>query len=63
MIEYPQRMSTDEMRLQLDPYLRARAASGRDPETIKVDRRKIEFFLRYLDTGQVPGSLAPDPVA
>ena len=48
---YPVRLSTDEMRQELDAYLDARQHAEKAPGTIDLDRRKVLYFLDGLDSG------------
>lgn len=46
---YPQRMSTDELRRELDSYIQERQQAGKAADTIDLDRRKVTYFLDWLD--------------
>ena len=53
---YPPRLSVDELRSELGTYLEVRASEhlpgkvdGRQPATIDLDRRKVEYFLTWLE--------------
>lgn len=50
---YPMRLSTDELRQELDAYLDARQYADKAPGTIDLDRRKVLYFLDWLDNGQL----------
>jgi len=49
------RFSTDELREKLAVYAEDRRRAGRAPDTVDLDRRKVEYFLHWLDTGELPG--------
>jgi plasmid stability protein len=44
-----------QLHARLDAYVAARQAAGVAPATADLDRRKVEYFLRWLDTGALPG--------
>jgi plasmid stability protein len=44
-----------EIHARLDAYVAARLAAGSAPATADLDRRKVEYFLRWVDTGRLPG--------
>jgi hypothetical protein len=48
---YPVRLSTDELRQELDAYLDARQRAEKASATIDLDRRKVLYFLDWLDSG------------
>jgi hypothetical protein len=48
---YPVRLSTDELRQELEAYLEARQRAEKAPVTIDLDRRKVLYFLGWLDSG------------
>jgi hypothetical protein len=48
---YPVRLSTDELRQELDAYLEARQGEEKAPGTTDLDRRKVLYFLDWLDSG------------
>jgi hypothetical protein len=48
---YPVRLSTDELRQELDAYLDARQHAKTAPSTIDLDRRKVLYFLEWLENG------------
>lgn len=50
---YPVRLSTDELRQELDAYLEARESKEKAPTTIDLDRRKVRYFLDWLDSGEL----------
>jgi hypothetical protein len=50
---YSVRLSTDELRRELDAYLEARQHAEKAPGTIGLDRRKVLYFLDWLDTGEL----------
>jgi hypothetical protein len=50
------RFSTVELLEQLAAYARERRDAGRADKTVDLDRRKVEYFLHWLDTGELPGS-------
>lgn len=47
---YPVWLSTEELRQELDAYLDARRAE-KAPATIDLDKRKVLYFLDWLDSG------------
>jgi hypothetical protein len=49
-------LSTDELREKLADYAEERRDAGRAGNTVDLDRRKVEYFLRWLDTGELPAS-------
>ncbi len=56
---YPVRLSTDELRQELDAYVDERQQrAGRAASTLDLDRRKVEYFLHWLDTGELPSESA-----
>jgi hypothetical protein len=48
---YPVRLSTDELRQELGAYLAARQLAGKAPGTTDLDKRKVLYFLDWLDSG------------
>lgn len=50
---YPVRFSTDELRQELDAYLDARRQAEKAPGTLDLDRRKVLYFLDWLDSGHL----------
>jgi hypothetical protein len=48
---YPVRLSTDELRQELDAYLDARQRAEKASATIDLDKRKVLYFLDWLDSG------------
>jgi hypothetical protein len=48
---YPMRLSTDELRQELGAYLDSRQRAEKAPGTIDLDRRKVLYFLDWLDSG------------
>ncbi len=50
---HPVRLSTDEPRQELDAYLDARLHAEKSPGTIDLDRRKVLYFLDWLDNGRL----------
>lgn len=56
---YPVRLSTDELRQELEAYVDERQQrAGRAASTLDLDRRKVEYFLHWLDTGELPSESA-----
>jgi hypothetical protein len=56
---YPVRLSTDELRQELEAYVDERQQrAGRAAGTLDLDRRKVEYFLHWLDTGELPSESA-----
>jgi hypothetical protein len=54
---YLVRLSTDELRRELEAYLDERKQRSRSAaETLDLDRRKVDYFLHWLDTGELPRS-------
>ena len=49
------RFSTVEIHKKLAAYAEERRDAGRADNTVDLDRRKVEYFLRWLDTGELPG--------
>jgi hypothetical protein len=54
--EYPQRLSVQELRQELDAYLEYRRTGGKDrpvdEQTVNADRSHIGQFLGWLETGR-----------
>jgi hypothetical protein len=48
---YPVRLSTDELRQELNAYLDARQGTEKASATIDLDKRKVLYFLDWLDSG------------
>ena len=46
--KYPQRLSIDELRTELTTYIAERQQT-KEPATVDLDRRKVEYFLTWLD--------------
>ena len=46
---YPPRVSVEELRLELDVYLREREAHGHPPATVQTDKTKAVSFLNWLE--------------
>jgi hypothetical protein len=42
-------MSTEELRRELDTYIHERQQAGKAADTIDLDRRKVIYFLDWLD--------------
>jgi hypothetical protein len=56
---YPVRLSTDELRQELEAYVDERQQrAGRAASTLDLDRRKVEYFLHWPDTGELPSESA-----
>jgi hypothetical protein len=60
--KYPPRLSTAELREELAAYLAERAQqiqrrSGQPTSAaaLDLDKRKVAYFLHWLDTGELPG--------
>jgi hypothetical protein len=51
---YPLRLSTYELRDELAGYLAERTRAGSSDATVDLDRRKVEYVLHWLDTGELP---------
>ena len=45
---YPPRLSMDELRSELDNYIASRTPDH-SSETLSLDRRKVEYFLTWLE--------------
>jgi hypothetical protein len=52
---YPARLSVDELRAELDAYIAERKRTGKKDPTLDLDRRKVDYFLDWLDDGRLPG--------
>jgi hypothetical protein len=50
---YPVRLSTDELRQELDAYLDDRRQAEKATGTLDLDRRKVLYFLDWLDSGKM----------
>jgi hypothetical protein len=50
---YPARLSTGELRQELDAYLDARRQAEKAAGTLDLDRRKVLYFLNWLDSGEM----------
>jgi hypothetical protein len=48
---YPVRLSIPELRAELDTYIQARQTAGKADDTTSLDRRKVEYFLTWLESG------------
>jgi hypothetical protein len=56
---YPVRLSTDELRQELDAYLATRQLAEKAPKTIDLDKRKVLYFLDWLDSGDSADDQVP----
>lgn len=50
---YPVRLSADELRQELSAYPEARQHAEKSAATVDLDKRKVLYFLDWLDTGQL----------
>lgn len=50
---YPVRLSADELRQEPSAYLEARQHAEKSVATVDLDKRKVLYFLDWLDTGQL----------
>lgn len=58
-IKYPARLSVGELRAELDAYTEMRKQKVKSA-TVDLDRRKVEYFLAWLD-GQPAAEERADP--